>query len=85
MPCLKACTRNNELIEMQGNLPRINYDKYDPQADIAPIIEKCPTGSLVFVGRSNGEYVAVVPHDNMLFGDPTFELAAAASESRDEQ
>jgi len=81
----KVCTRNNDLMDMQGNLPRINYDKYDPQTDFALIIEKCPAGSLVFAGRSAEEDVAAVPHEDMLFGDPTFELAAAASEIADEQ
>jgi Na+-translocating ferredoxin:NAD+ oxidoreductase subunit B len=33
----KLCTRNNNVIEMDGNLPRINYDKYDPQVNFEPI------------------------------------------------
>jgi len=47
----KACTRNNNLIEMDGNLPRINYDKYDPQINFESIIEKCPSETLVLVGE----------------------------------
>ena len=59
----KACTRNNNLIDMQGNLPRIDYDKYDPQADFSPIIEKCPVGSLMFVGKPIEENLGAVSHE----------------------
>lgn len=47
----KVCARECDLIDMDGNLPVIDYDRYDPQADFEPVLEKCPTGVLVFVGK----------------------------------
>ncbi len=47
----KACTKVNDLLEMDGNLPVLNYDVYDPAAtDFSDALHKCPMDSLVFVG-----------------------------------
>ena len=40
---------------MDGNLPIIDYDRYDSQADFGPVLEKCPTKSLIFVGKPERE------------------------------
>jgi RnfABCDGE-type electron transport complex B subunit len=49
----KACTRvAPDLITMDGALPAINYDNYDPTDDvIEQVLEKCPRKRLLFVGK----------------------------------
>lgn len=47
----KACTRDNDMLTMQGNLPAINYDRYDPSMDFTPITDTCRMESLFFVGK----------------------------------
>jgi len=49
----KLCDKNSDLIRMSGNLPEIEYDRYDPVNGAAPFsvaVEKCPMESLVYVG-----------------------------------
>ena len=47
----KACTKANELFTMSGNVPVLNYDRYDPKtANFDKALEKCPMESLIFVG-----------------------------------
>jgi len=50
----KACQRNaGELFVVENNLPRIDYDKYDPEnMDAAAIaLTKCPMKTIVSVGK----------------------------------
>jgi RnfABCDGE-type electron transport complex B subunit len=56
----KACERVSDLLVMQGNLPVLDYDTYEP--DEAPhaegldkSIEKCPMESLIWVGEPTPE------------------------------
>ena len=49
----KACARKNELIDMAGNLPVINYDNHDDEVDYESIIDKCPTNTIYFVGLNH--------------------------------
>ena len=48
----KACTRDSGIIEMDGNLPVVHYDRYDPRADYERILQICPTAVLVFAGKT---------------------------------
>jgi hypothetical protein len=56
----KACSRKNDLIEMEGNLPVINYDAYNPDLDLQPILDKCRMESLLFVGKPSERDLAAV-------------------------
>ena len=48
----KACERANPLFHITDALAEIDYDRYGPdQSDLAPVVEKCPMESLVFVGK----------------------------------
>ena len=52
----QACSRTSELFKMDPlakNLPRIDYDKYDPQAMDAlnVVVRKCPMKRILFVGK----------------------------------
>jgi RnfABCDGE-type electron transport complex B subunit len=56
----KACTRNNDLIDMDGNLPRIDYDMYDSRAEYEDIMHTCARESLIFVGKPGANESATV-------------------------
>lgn len=56
----KACARVSSLISMDGNLPVIDYDQYDPQADFGPALEKCPMEALTFGGKRSEKHLAAL-------------------------
>ncbi len=45
------CSREAELMEMEGNLPVIDYDRYADAAQFETAQDKCPRDSIVFVGK----------------------------------
>ncbi len=51
----KACSRISEgLVEMKGNLPKIDYSKYEPKEATALMeaaLEKCPAKSIKKIGK----------------------------------
>ena len=50
----KACQKHSELVTVEDNIPRIDYEKYDPGkiADALHVaLEKCPTKRFVEAGR----------------------------------
>ena len=61
-----ACVKLDDLFQMgENNLIQISYDDYeaDPQADehdFAPVLDKCPRESLVFVGKPSESDLAAV-------------------------
>ena len=61
----KACTRNNEMLQMEGNLPILDYDAYQPEDAFQPILEKCSMESLLFIGKPTAEDMAAVAHEEM--------------------
>ena len=61
----KACTRKNDLLEMEGNLPIINYDAYHPDFEFEPILDKCRMESLFFIGKPTPEQMAAVADEEM--------------------
>jgi Na+-translocating ferredoxin:NAD+ oxidoreductase subunit B len=56
----KGCAKRSELFEVTDNIPRIDYDKYDPEtmeaAQVA--IEKCPMKRLTVVGKPTDKDLA---------------------------
>jgi Na+-translocating ferredoxin:NAD+ oxidoreductase subunit B len=59
-----ACARKNDLVEMDGKLPIIDYDAYQTDFDLQPILDKCPMESLLFIGTPTPEdLVAVADED----------------------
>ena len=56
----KACSRNSELMNMEGNLPIIDYDHYDSEDAFAKALDKCPMEGLVFVGKPSEADLAAV-------------------------
>ncbi|UCH36758.1 MAG: RnfABCDGE type electron transport complex subunit B [Armatimonadota bacterium] len=58
----RACTRiAPELISVDGALPEINYDVYDPSDQaLVKVLEKCPRKRLTFVGKPTEKDLAAV-------------------------
>ena len=61
----KACARKNDLIEMEGNLPVINYDAYNSDCALQPILDKCRMESLMFVGKPTEKDLAAVASEEV--------------------
>lgn len=61
----KACSRKNELVEMEGNLPIIDYDVYDPDYEFEMILDKCKMESLVVIGQPTPEEMAAVADEEL--------------------
>jgi len=56
----KSCSRKADLMEMDGHLPVVDYDRYDSQADFELALEKCPRASMMYVGKPTAEDLAAV-------------------------
>ena len=64
----KACVRvAPELISMDGALPVINYDLYNPEEAEAlkSVLEKCRRQRYIFVGKPSPEDLAAVEHEEL--------------------
>ena len=63
----RACTKvAPDLISIDGALPEINYDNYDPTDDILEqVLEKCPRKRLTFVGRPTEKDLAAVAEEEL--------------------
>jgi len=63
----KACERFSELFTMENNLPRIDYDKYDPgkPEDVAKAVEKCPAKRITYVGKPSADDLAAVADEDV--------------------
>ena len=44
---------------------RIDYDRYDPQADLAPVVAKCPREMLIYVGKPSDADLAAVAAEEL--------------------
>ena len=60
-----ACTRKAELMTMEGNLPVIDYDRYESAEDFAVARQKCPRASMIDVGKPTAEDLAAVAGEAM--------------------
>jgi electron transport complex protein RnfB len=60
-----SCSRKNELVAMDGKLPIIDYDFYETDADLQPILDKCPMQSLVFIGKPTPEDLVAVADEEL--------------------
>jgi hypothetical protein len=63
----RACFKlDPELIQMQGAVPVIDYDRYDPEdAAIQKVLEKCPRKRFLFVGRPTERDLAAVAAEEL--------------------
>ncbi len=60
-----ACTRRAELMQMQGNLPVVDYDRYETEDHFAPAMEKCPRASMIHVGKPSPADLAAVAGEEL--------------------
>jgi len=63
----KACERLSSLFKVENNLPRIDYDKYDPQ-ELGPVnvvLQKCPMKRIVRVGPPSDKDRAAVADEEV--------------------
>jgi len=60
-----ACTRKAELMTMKDNLPTIDYDRYDDQADFIEARKKCKRASMIYVGKPSAKDLAAVADEEM--------------------
>jgi len=48
----KMCTKQSDLFEMHGNNARTDYEKYAPSEQTETAMNKCPTGVIVYRGKT---------------------------------
>ena len=63
----KACARlDPDVISMDGALPTIDYDRYDPDdAALQKVLEKCPRKRLLLVGKPTARDLAAVADEEL--------------------
>ena len=60
-----GCSRNAELMQMQGNLPMVDYDHYGDDADFSKALKKCPREGMLYVGKPTEEDLAAVAAEEL--------------------
>jgi len=46
------CTKQTDIFSVEDNLARVNYGKYTPSEQTQIAMNKCPTGVIVYVGKT---------------------------------
>jgi len=59
------CSREAEQMQMEGNLPVIDYDRYATEDDFATAQDKCPRDSILFVGKPTPEDIAATVDEDL--------------------
>jgi len=60
-----GCSRRSELMKMEGNLPVIDYDRYEDESAFTTALEKCPRQSMLFIGRPTAGDLAAVAEETL--------------------
>lgn len=62
-----ACTRISDLFKVEGNVSRIDYDKYEPgeMEEVNLVLEKCPMKRIVYVGEPSEKDLAAVAEEQV--------------------
>ena len=50
---------------MEGNLPAIDYDRYDLATDFTAALEKCPREGMIYIGHPTPEDLAELADEPM--------------------
>jgi len=48
----KMCEKQTDIFKVEDNLARLDYEKYEPSEKTEKAMEKCPTGVIVYRGKS---------------------------------
>ncbi|KPK85853.1 MAG: electron transporter RnfB [Phycisphaerae bacterium SM23_33] len=59
------CAKLNDLFNVTDGLAGIDYDRYDPQMDFGPVLEKCPRQALIYVGKPSEKDLAAVAGEKL--------------------
>jgi electron transport complex protein RnfB len=51
----RLCAKQSDIFSVEDNLARVNYEKYQPNGQTEAAMEKCPTGVIVYRGKSAPE------------------------------
>jgi ferredoxin len=46
------CTKQSDIFKLEDNLARLDYVRYDPSPHTEAAYAKCPTGTLVYRGKT---------------------------------
>jgi len=49
------CAKQSDIFTVEDNLARVNYEKYQPNEQTKSAMEKCPTGVIIFRGKTAPE------------------------------
>ena len=49
------CAKQSDIFSVEDNLARVNYEKYQQNEQTKAAMEKCPTGVIIFRGKSAPE------------------------------
>jgi ferredoxin len=47
-----VCVKKSEQFVVEGNVARLAYGKYEPSEETEAAFNKCPTGVIIYVGKS---------------------------------
>jgi Na+-translocating ferredoxin:NAD+ oxidoreductase RNF subunit RnfB len=63
----KLCAKMSELLTVEDNLSRIDYDRYDPgkPEQVVKAVEKCPSKTLIYVGKPSQADLAAVADEKL--------------------
>ncbi len=50
-----VCAKQTEIFTVEDNLARLDYEKYQPTNQTETALNKCPTGVIIYVGKSAPE------------------------------
>jgi len=50
-----VCAKQSDIFTVEDNLARMNYEKYQPTEQTETALNKCPTGVIVYRGRTAPE------------------------------
>lgn len=60
-----ACSRSAKPMQMQGNLPMIDYDAYESAEEFDVARQKCPRASMVMIGKPTPKDLAAVADEEV--------------------
>ena len=59
------CAKLNDLFNVTDALAGMDYDRYDPEMDFGPAMEKCPRKTIVFMGKPSAKDLAATTGDKL--------------------
>ncbi len=54
-----------DVFAIEDNLATLNYDKYEKDTDFSEVMNKCPAGAMLYVGKPTDEDKAAVAGEHL--------------------